>query len=192
MININELILTHWFRCFEIHYAIFIRRAEAYICWLVFIFTTSWCSWILRNLSTFNPHPIHNQFSRITFSSSTYLASYINIFSGTLQFKYYKQSQRGKYLWSYELNGYRSLKELVLQLKGYAVTWGRKKGQNSSTMWIISRKLLQEKHYNDYNIMTDPFSSTVLKPVRDATREKLQSDPCKHKSSSVSCQKWTK
>ncbi|KAG5884571.1 hypothetical protein JTB14_006596 [Gonioctena quinquepunctata] len=94
----------------------------------------------------------------------------------------------------YELSEHRSLEELALILKDWAVNMRKKDGSEFKeatvkTMWNVSFKLLQEKYYNDYNIMIDPFNNTVFKPARDARdaiRKKLQADPCKRKSSSVS------
>lgn len=109
-----------------------------------------------------------------------------------------------KYIWGifmefccerkYELNEHRSLEELVLILKDWAVNMRKKDGTEFKeatvkTMWNVSSKLLQEKYYKDYNIMIDPFQSIIFKPARDARdaiRKKLQANPCKRKSSSVS------
>lgn len=94
----------------------------------------------------------------------------------------------------YELNEHRSVEELAMILKDWAVNMRKKDGTEFKeatvkTMWNVSCKILQGKYYNDYKIMIDPFRSIVFKPARDArdaTRKKLQADPCKRKSSSVS------
>lgn len=48
--------------------------------------------------------------------------------------------------------------------------------------------MLQEKYYNEYSTIIDPFKSIVFKQARNArkaTRKKLQSDPSKRKCSSI-------
>lgn len=93
-----------------------------------------------------------------------------------------------KYIWGifmefccereYELNEHRSLEELALILKDWAVNMRKKDGTE-----------FKEATVKTMLSVTCPFNSIVFKPARDARdaiRKKLQADPCKRKSSSVS------
>lgn len=93
----------------------------------------------------------------------------------------------------YELDGNRTIEELALILKDWAVNMKKRDGTDFKeatikTMWNVTSKLLQEKYYNEYNIMIDPFNSVAFKQARnarDAARKNLQIDPTKRKTSSV-------
>ncbi|XP_074031508.1 uncharacterized protein [Leptinotarsa decemlineata] len=93
----------------------------------------------------------------------------------------------------YELDGNRTLEELALILKDWAINMRKKdstefKEATVKTVWNITSKLLQEKYYKEYNIMLDPFKSVAFKQARnarDAARRNLQTDPTKRKTSSV-------
>lgn len=94
----------------------------------------------------------------------------------------------------YELNGEKSLNELATILKDYAVNMRKIDGTeykeaSVKTIWNITSKLLQEKYFNEYKIVFDPFASVIFKnarDARDATRKRLQKDPTKQKCSSAS------
>lgn len=87
----------------------------------------------------------------------------------------------------------RSVEDLALILKDWAVNMRKKdstefKECTIKTIWNVTSKLLQEKYYNEYSTIIDPFKSIVFKQARnarDATRKKLQSDPSKRKCSSI-------
>lgn len=93
----------------------------------------------------------------------------------------------------YELDGNRTTEELASILKDWAVNMRKRDGSEFKeatikTVWNITSKLLQEKYYNDYNVIIDPFKSVIFKyarNARDATRKKLQTDPSKRKMASA-------
>lgn len=93
----------------------------------------------------------------------------------------------------YEIDENRTVEELALILKDWAINMRKRDGSDFKettikTMWNLTSKILQIKYYKDYKVIIDPFKSVVFqqaRAARDSIRRILQSDACKRKQSSV-------
>lgn len=95
---------------------------------------------------------------------------------------------------NYNLNEEISVQRLALILKDFAFNMRKSNGEDYKetvvkTLWNTVAKILQEKYYNEFNVIFDPFKDvefSCARNARNAKRKELQSSLEKRKRSSAS------